>query len=166
MFSCCAFCVLFFMLHLFSCWTLFMLQIFSCYTIFMWHFFRFGPSLLTRFLFHSLHGALFWCCFSSHCALFILHSSMPHSFHVAAFISSTFLVLYSFHNALFHGNLPCITYIMLWTFKAALFHIAIFSFCTLSFLLHFFHVALYQVVLSPCYIFWKHLQSIFVLNIK
>ena len=130
-----------------------MLQIFSCYTIFMLHFFRFGPSLLTRFLFHSLHGVLFSCCFSSHCALFILHSSMSHAFHVADFISSTFLVLYSFHNALFPGNLPCITYIMLWTFKVALFHIAIFSCYTLSFLLHFFHVALYQVVLTSYYIF-------------
>ena len=67
---------------------------FSCYT------FQFGPLLLTGFLFYSSLGALFSHCFSSHCAFFILHSLMSHSFHVAPFPCSTFLMLHSFHNTL------------------------------------------------------------------
>ena len=151
-----------FTVQLFVCCTLFILQLSSCYTIFMLHFISFGLSLLTPFLFYSFHGALFRRCFSSHCALFIINSFMLHSFHVAAFNSSTLLVLYSFHNALSHRNRPCFTYIMLRSFKDSLFHTAIFSCCTLSFLLHCFHVELYQIVQSSCYIFWEHLQPLFL----
>ena len=150
------FCVALVSCCTFLCCTLFTVQLFvcsSCYTIFMLHFFSFGLSLLTPFLFYSFHGALFGRCFSSHCALFIMNSFMLHSFHVAAFNSSTLLVLYSFHNALSHGNRPLFTYIMLRSFKDSLFHTAIFSCCTLSFLLHRFHVELYHIVLSSCYIF-------------
>ena len=165
--SCCTFlCCTLFTVQLFVCCTLFIVQLSSCYTIFMLHFFSFGLSLLTPFLLYSFHGALFRRCFSSHCALFIMNSFMLHSFHVAAFNSSTLLVLYSFHNALSHWNRPCFTYIMLRSFKDSLFHTAIFSCFTLSFLLHRFHVELYQIVLSSCYIFWKHLQPVFVLGIE
>ena len=73
---------------------------FSCCNFFMLHFFQFGPSLLTCFLFYSFHGALFNHCFSSHSALFTLHSFMSHSFHVAPFPCSTFLMLYSFRSTL------------------------------------------------------------------
>ena len=117
-----------FLLHIFFYSTLFMLQ------FFMLHFLQFKPALLNCFLFYSFHGALFCCCFSSHCKLFTLHSSMSHSFHVVSFFSSAFLMLYSFYNALSHGSLPCCTYIILQSFKAAIFHIAIFSYFTLSFL--------------------------------
>ena len=125
LFSCCAFfrvvlfsCCNFFRVGFFSCFTFFLLHIFFCSSLFMLqffmlYFFRFGPSILTGFLFYSFHGALFRCCFSSHCALFTLHPSMMHSFHVAPFFSSTFLMLYFFHKALSHGNLPCSAYIML-----------------------------------------------------
>ena len=154
LFSSCTFlCCTLFTVHLFVCCTLFILQLSSCYTIFMLHFISFGLSLLTPFLFYSFHGALFRRCFSSHCALFIINSFMLHSLHVAAFNSSTLLVLYSFHNALSHRNRPCFTYIMLRSFKDSLFHTAIFSCCTLSFLLHCFHVELYQIVISSCHIF-------------
>ena len=117
-----------FLLHIFFYSTLFMLQ------FFMLHILQFKPALLNCFLFYSFHGALFCCCFSSHCKLFTLHSSMSHSFHVVPFFSSAFLMLYSFYNALSHGSLPCCVYIILQSFKAALFRIAIFSYCTLSFL--------------------------------
>ena len=112
----------------------FLLHIFFYSTLFMLHILQFKPALLNCFLFYSFHGALFCCCFSSHCKLFTLHSSMSHSFHVVPFFSSAFLMLYSFYNALSHGSLPCCVYIILQSFKAALFRIAIFSYCTLSFL--------------------------------
>ena len=77
-----------FLVALFSCCS------FSCYN------FEFGPLLLTGFLFYSSLGALFSHCFSSHCAFFTLHPLMSHSFHVAPFPCSTFLMLHSFHNTL------------------------------------------------------------------
>ena len=61
-----------------------------------------------------------------------------YSFQVAPFFSSTFLMLYSFHNALSHGHLPWCAYIMLRSFKAAIFHIATCSYCPISFLCIFF----------------------------
>ena len=66
-----------FILHLFSCCTIFPLHFFFCSTLFMLqffmlHFFQFGPSLLTCFLFYSFHDFIFHCCFFSHCTLFRL----------------------------------------------------------------------------------------------
>ena len=82
MFSCCTFCALFsyctfFHVGLFSCCTIFPLHFFFCSTLFMLqffmlHFFQFGPSLLTCFLFYSFHDFIFHCCFFSHCTLFRL----------------------------------------------------------------------------------------------
>ena len=84
----------------------FPVALFSSCNIFMLHFFQFGPSLLTCFLFHFM--VPFFRCFSSHCALFTIHS-----FHVAhlfipydiisccgPFPCSTFLMLCSFHMSL------------------------------------------------------------------
>ena len=140
MFLCCTSCVLY------SCCTFFRVALFSCCNyfhvaaFFMLHFFCFGPSFSTRFLFYSFHGALFCCCFSSHCALFILHSSMSHSFHVESFISSTFLVLYFFHKA----------------FPMAIFHSSLTSCCGLLrlyfFILRFFHVAHFHKQVIRTYI--------------
>ena len=145
----------------FSWCTLFMLQRFWCYTIFMLHLWKsFWPVF-----FYSFHVALFRCCFSSHWALLILHSSMSHSFHVAAFVSSTFsCCTFSIMHSLmviFHASLISCCRLL----RLLFFIMQFFSCCTLSFLLHFFHVALYQVVLFSCYIFRKLLQSIFVLGI-
>ena len=123
-----------FLLHIFFYSTLFMLQ------FFMLHILQFKPALLNCFLFYSFHGALFCCCFSSHCALFILHSSMSHSFHVESFISSTFLVLYFFHKA----------------FPMAIFHASLTSCCGLLrlyfFILRFFHVAHFHKQVIRTYI--------------
>ena len=172
MFSCCTFgtlfsCCAFFRVEFFSCFTFFLLHIFFCSSLFMLqffmlYFFRFGPSILTCFLFYSFHGGLFRCCFSSHCALFTLHPSMMHSFHVAPFFSSTFLMLYFFHKALSHGNLPCSAYIMLLPLRLHFF-IFYFSWLHTFIFMHFCDVALFQVVPSSCCIFWKHLQSSFIL---
>ena len=114
------------MLHLFSCCTLFMLQ------FFMLHFFRFGSSLLTWFLFFSYNGALF----SSQCAL--LHYIL--SCHTRLMLHLLSLALFS----------CCILSIM--HSPTAIFHAVLISCCGLFrlhfFKLRFFHVAVYQVVLS------------------
>ena len=108
-------------------------------------FFNFGPSLLIYCLFCSFHGAIFLSCFSSHCAIFTLHSSLSHSFHVAPFPCSTFLELHSFYNTLSHGSLPCCIHMMLHFF--IFFHVAHFHFYNI-----FFHVILYQVTVLTKYL--------------
>ena len=179
LFSCCNVFMLYiswtiFMLHLFPCWvlpcfTIFLSHIFSCSTLFMLHFFQFGHSLLTCFLFCSFRVPFFAAAFSlnanfSHCILPCRTRFMLHLFSLALFSCCT---LFKMHSpvAIFHAALTsCCGLLGLY-----------FSFCNLpisDFMLHtftfmyFLHVALYQVLLSSCFIFWKHLQSTFVLGMN
>ena len=117
------------MLHLFSCCSVFyiasffkldsfhvapfffcifppVITLFSCCSFFMLHFFQFGPSLLTCFLFDFFHDVLLFGCFSLHCALFTLHCFMLHSFLVVTFRCTWFLMLYSFHNTFSKSMIP------------------------------------------------------------
>lgn len=97
---------------------------------------------------------VFHLTFFSCCNNFMLHSSeisfsfmLLHSFHVALFPCCNFLILHFFHVALFHtAHISRCTLFRQHIFHTVLFSysIALFSCCTL-FNLRFFHVALF-----PC----------------
>ena len=107
---------LFFHVGLFSCDVFFLLHtslvaLFSCCSFFTLHFFKFGPSLLTSFLFYCFHGAVFFAAF-------------PHNAHVSHYTLScrTHFMLHHFLQSKIIAailKLHLIMQLFQWVFKAA-----------------------------------------------